>query len=82
MAKHLVRSLSVFIILALLLGQFGLSPVAAAANFIVNSSADMVDADPGDGLCETDITGDCTLRAAIQETNALVGADTISVPAG
>ncbi|MGZ9226100.1 MAG: hypothetical protein ACXW4M_11155, partial [Anaerolineales bacterium] len=82
MAKHLVRSFSVFIILAILLGQFGLSPVAAAANFIVNSNADMVDANPGDGLCETDITGGCTLRASIQETNGLEGADTISLPAG
>lgn len=82
MAKHLVRSFSVFIILAVLLGQLGTIPVAAAANFIVNSTADMLDANPGDGFCETDVTGDCTLRAAIQETNALEGADTITLPAG
>ena len=37
---------------------------------------------PGDGVCAT--TGDsvCTLRAAIQEANALVGADTIKLKAG
>ena len=40
-----------------------------------------MDANPSDGLC-ADITGDCTLRAAVQEANALEGADTISIPAG
>src|SRR5688500_11576810 len=82
MAKTLVRPFSILIILTILLAQFGLRPAAADANFIVNSTADMVDANPGDGFCETDITGDCTLRAAVQEANALAGADTISLPAG
>jgi large repetitive protein len=51
--------------------------------FTVNSLNDAVDANPGDGLCET-ATGnhECTLRAAIQEANALFGTDTIEVPAG
>ena len=71
MEKMIVRTFSVIAILSILLAQFGLSPATAAENFIVNSTADMVDANPGDGLCETDITGDCTLRAAIQEANAL-----------
>ena len=86
MAKQLVRSFYVFTILAILLAQFGLKPVAAAANFTVNSNADLVDAYPGDGICETITSGQCTLRAAIQEANALTGeetvADTISIPAG
>ena len=82
MAKKLVRSFSIVIILSILLAQFGLHPAAAAGEFTVNSTADMLDADPGDGLCETDITGDCTLRAAVQEANALEGADTITIPAG
>ena len=82
MANKLVRSFSILIILTILLAQFGLRPAAADANFIVNSTADMVDANPGDGFCETDITGGCTLRAAVQEANALAGADTISLPAG
>jgi CSLREA domain-containing protein len=54
---------------------------ASAATFTVNSTADAVDARPGDGICAT-ATGACTLRAAIQETNALPGADTVMVPAG
>lgn len=82
MANKLVRIFSLVSILSILLTQFGLSPVSADSNFVVNSTADMVDAYPGDGLCETDVTGDCTLRAAIQEANAWEGADTISLPAG
>ncbi|MCL4267296.1 MAG: CSLREA domain-containing protein [Anaerolineae bacterium] len=46
------------------------------ATFIVNSSSDQSDSNPGDGQCQT-ITGRCTLRAAIQEANARPGADTI-----
>jgi len=59
------------------------APVAHAANFTVNNSADVVDAAPGNGVCET-ATGNrvCTLRAAIQEANALPGNDTITLPPG
>lgn len=38
-----------------------------------------MDASPGDGLCET-VSGACTLRAAIQESNASSGKDTIEIP--
>jgi uncharacterized repeat protein (TIGR01451 family) len=49
--------------------------------FSVNSSIDATDADPGDGICETEQgNGICTLRAAIQETNALPGKDMIFIP--
>jgi CSLREA domain-containing protein len=53
----------------------------ATVNFVVNSTADAVDASVGDGLCAT-ATGTCTLRAAIMETNALTGDDAVSLPAG
>src|SRR5918992_4919759 len=49
--------------------------------FTVNSTADAVDSNPGDGTCRT-AAGACTLRAAIQEANALPGADEIRLPAG
>ena len=52
-----------------------------AAVFTVDSPADVVDASPGDGACD-DGSGNCTLRAAIQEANALAGADEITLPAG
>lgn len=56
---------------------------AWAATFTVNSTVDTTDAAPGDGSCETAPgNGICTLRAAIQETNALAGADTIVLPGG
>lgn len=51
-----------------------------AADFSVNDISDAVDLNPGDGLCVT-ASSKCTLRAAIMETNALAGADTITVPA-
>lgn len=76
-----------------LIGRIALAPVlavavlpwlaapASAAAFTVNSTADAPDAAPGNGVCATAI-GSCTLRAAIQEANALAGADTITLPAG
>jgi CSLREA domain-containing protein len=51
-----------------------------ADTFTVNSTIDDVDAVPGDGDCASG-GGLCTLRAAIQEANALVGADTILLKA-
>jgi CSLREA domain-containing protein len=53
------------------------------SGFRVNSFGDGTDANPGDGVCETAQGNDvCTLRAAIQEANALQGADSISIPSG
>ena len=54
------------------------SPASAALAVVVNSTGDAPDAVPGDGTCETATAGECTLRAAIEETNAVPGADTIS----
>ena len=55
------------------------------ATLTVNSTEDLVDLNPGDGVCEVSPGGACTLRAAIQEANALGEAgvpDRIDVPAG
>ena len=49
----------------------------AATTFTVNSTGDGADSNPGDGVCN-DGTGACTLRAAIQEANALAGDDAIT----
>jgi CSLREA domain-containing protein len=52
-----------------------------AVVFTVNTTADGVDANPGDGVCATS-GGLCTLRAAIMETNhTLSGPTEIHVPA-
>lgn len=49
---------------------------------VVNTDVDGADALPGDGSCEvTPGTGDCSVRAAVEEGNAL-GAAAITVPAG
>ena len=51
-----------------------------SATFIVNSTVDAIDVNPGDGVCETAVgNGVCTLRAAVQETNALSGEDIIQL---
>ena len=55
--------------------------ITASAAIQVNSTADVVDAVPGNGVCQT-AAGACTLRAAIQESNALAGQNTINLPAG
>ena len=69
------------IIAITLLGVF-LSTSAQTAVFTVNIGFDFGrDANPGDGVCETAPgNGICSLRAAIQETNALAGDDTIILP--
>lgn len=58
-----------------------LASTVPAATFTVDSTADAVDAVPGDSICAT-ATAVCSLRAAVQEANATAGADTISVAAG
>jgi CSLREA domain-containing protein len=53
----------------------------AAKTFTVNSTSDHSDTKRGDGVCLAS-NGKCTLRAAIQESNALSGRDVIKLPAG
>lgn len=52
------------------------APRTVNITFTVNSVADSVDANPGDGVCQ-DLSGQCSLRAAIMEANAVAGPDTI-----
>lgn len=47
----------------------------AALTFTVNTTNDAADTTPGDGVCNA--TGGCTLRAAIDESNAHPGPDNI-----
>jgi len=58
----------------------GVQPVWAMT-YTVTSTVDAVDAVVGNGVCATS-AGVCTLRAAVQEANATLTADTIQVPAG
>jgi CSLREA domain-containing protein len=53
----------------------------ATPPFVVNDIGDAPDASPGDGFCKT-AASVCTLRAAIQEANALAGDDSIQFALG
>jgi CSLREA domain-containing protein len=88
------RHATPLLVLSLLIGLMSLPDVtnhllglmrptaSAATSFTVNSTGDGADSNLADGVCN-DGTGACTLRAAIQQANALVGDDTInfSLPA-
>jgi len=54
---------------------------AAAATFTVDTVVDAVDAVAGDGVCAT-ASAACSLRAAVQEANALAGPDEIVLGPG
>ena len=56
---------------------------AAGLTLAVNTTADTHDSAPGDGVC-ADSSGQCSLRAAIEESNAQPAgsAATVAVPAG
>jgi CSLREA domain-containing protein len=55
--------------------------LAQESGFVVNTTADLVDGNIGDGVCAT-VEGTCSLRAAVQEANAVAGPQSIDVPAG
>ena len=78
---HSWRVLAVSLLLAAVLLAHSATVRVQAATFTVTSTADAVDASPGDGVCAT-ATGGCTVRAAVEEANAERSADTITVPAG
>ncbi|MGH9269839.1 MAG: CSLREA domain-containing protein, partial [Ilumatobacteraceae bacterium] len=50
----------------------------AADDFEVDTTADTPDANPGDGEC-ADANGECSLRAAVEESNAQGGSTTIEL---
>jgi hypothetical protein len=54
---------------------------AAAATFTVTSDADLGDTNTADGVCQSS-NGECTLRAAVDQANALAGDHLIELPAG
>jgi CSLREA domain-containing protein len=78
----MLRAACVFTVLVLI-AALGPEPTRAAI-FVVTTSADAEDFSPGDGSCDANQSPavSCTLRAAVQEANALAGDDSISLPAG
>lgn len=59
----------------------GDSLAAPEDTLTVNSFVDSPDANPGDGICAT-AAGECTLRAAVMEANALPGDEIIILRSG
>ena len=55
--------------------------IVHAADFIVDSYGDQTDLAPGDGVCAT-FAETCTLRAAVMESNALAGRQSIALGYG
>ncbi len=84
LAVTTVAARSVLAIAAgMLVALAGLEPDgAAAATFTVTRTDDQLDSAPGDGQCVALNGGGCSLRAAVQEANALFGADGIYLPPG
>lgn len=63
------------------IGAFERQTPCAQLTFTVNTTSDADDANPGDGICDSD-TGSsgsqCSLRAAMRESNAIAGDYTIN----
>ena len=70
--KTALMALVLFLALAVPVGMV----YSAGPTFIVDSTGDGADSSPGDGVCD-DGTGKCTLRAAIEESNASSTTSTI-----
>ncbi len=83
--KRMCFSLSVYhaVWLLVCLGVALMSGAPAhAATFNVNQVTDAIDADPLDGICDSDLATpgrQCTLRAAVMQANALAGMDKINL---
>lgn len=73
------RHLLVAFVLAAVVPFAAPAAPAHAATFAVDTTADTSDANPGNGVC-ADAAGDCSVRAAIEESNALPGMDSVSIP--
>ena len=76
--RGLSALLGVSVVLAVMLATSGGTSAAVGVAFTVDSAADSSDMNVGNGICAT-AAGACTLRAAIQESNASVGSkDTVA----
>ena len=78
--KHAVRVLQGLGLAALLLAALALDLVSAQTThtFTVNTSNDIADGNVGDGVCQVR-NDQCTLRAALQEANAVPAGDHINI---
>ena len=69
------------VVAVIVLAMLAFAAPAQAASFTVDDLSDAPDASAGDGTC-ADSSGNCTLRAAIEEANALAGDGAIGFAEG
>lgn len=75
------RLLTLFLMISMVTGLASAAP--EHVSFTVTTTMDATDLNPGDGLCQTSFgNGICSLRAAIQESNALAGENDIILLSG
>ncbi|HSH05808.1 MAG TPA: right-handed parallel beta-helix repeat-containing protein [Anaerolineae bacterium] len=81
--RAILGGLWLILLMVVSVGRWQVVSGAAASTFVVSTTVDMVDANVGDGVCETAPgNGICSLRAAVQEANMATVAATIVLPAG
>jgi len=78
--SYMLAKLSSCISALLIFGLLLLS-LTSSAQFSVDVITDTPDANPGDGIC-ADAGGNCSLRAAVMESNAFAGDNDIFLPIG
>ncbi|MEE9597836.1 MAG: CFI-box-CTERM domain-containing protein [Acidiferrobacterales bacterium] len=71
-----IGRIRLYSVLVVAIMQLGMALPAWSTTFTVNSTADTADDDTADGIC-ADASGNCSLRAAIQQANALASSDTV-----
>src|SRR4029077_9375339 len=84
--RRIVMKKKIILFAAVVLSLIGLGlavalPAGAASDITVNSVLDEHDATPNDGHCASTPSGVCTLRAAIEESNASSAVETIHLAA-
>lgn len=75
-----ISNFTKYFVFLVFLSIFSTQP-AFPVNFTVDTVDDLSDDSPGDGFCNT-VSDSCSLRAAIDESNALAGSDSIDIPMG
>ncbi len=75
------RLFTLFLMISMVTGLASAAP--EHVSFTVTTTMDATDLNPGDGVCQTSFgNGICSLRAAIQESNALEGENEIILLSG
>jgi CSLREA domain-containing protein len=69
------------VLACLIVGAVQRAGATGGETFVVTTTADSADANPGDGVC-ADASSACSLRAAVMEADTFNGSTVITLPAG